>query len=64
MSAYDLIDASTPEGRLKIAQYEQEQAERDVELGCIPCCFDVITPPCHHGGSECRNRYKCLGFHA
>ena len=28
MSAYDLIDASTPKGRLKIAQYEQEQAEK------------------------------------
>ena len=28
MSTYDLIDASTPEGRLKIAQYEQEQAEK------------------------------------
>lgn len=28
MSAYDLIDASTPEGRLKIAQYEHEHAEK------------------------------------
>ena len=28
MSAYDLIDASTPDGRIKIEQYEQEQAEK------------------------------------
>jgi hypothetical protein len=51
MSAYDLIDASTPEGRLKIAQYEQEQAEK-IKRGSKYCYQNdlAIADPKRWGG--------------